>query len=278
MNACLAWVRPVADRSVTMRAVHVGPLPLDVETRQRLVEAARLATVGRLVASVVHQMSTPLAAISLRAESLEQSVVDPDRSNSSEKTLRYLHAIGEETARCKELLAALREFGGPLDPGAEPVDMAALCRSAVLLVRDEGLRRQLDFKLDLAERLGRVHGRKGRLGQAVLALLLNAIDASPQGARVTIEARGAAPADVIISVSDEGSGIPEEARDSMFWPFVSTRSPDHGAGLGLTASRAVAEQHGGTLEADSSARGSRFVLRLPTRGFAKGRDAADAGP
>ncbi len=88
----------------------VGGIVLDGETRERLLEASRLATLGRLLPSVVHQLSTPIAAIALRVEGLERTVASPETPASREKAQRYLLAMGEETQRCRDLLSALRDF------------------------------------------------------------------------------------------------------------------------------------------------------------------------
>jgi signal transduction histidine kinase len=265
--AATCRVGTVPGQSVTIRPVEPSVVDLrDPELRERLVEAARLATVGRLVAAFAHQMSTPLAAIALRAESLEQSAVDPERPASPEKTARYLHAITEETSRCQQLLSALRGFGGPLDTRVGPVDVGALCASALLLVRDEAVRRQVELRIETDPRLAPVRGIRARLGQAVLTLLLNAVDASPAGAQVLVAARADGAGGATVSVQDEGEGLPAGGQERMFEPFWSSRSPTHGLGLGLMACRAVIEAHGGTLETQAAGRGCRFVLHLPPAG------------
>lgn len=245
----------------------MGLSALDPELRERLVEAARLSTLGRLVPSVVHQISTPLAAIALRAESLEAGAADPGRGVEPEKLLRYLRAMGDESRRCKEMLAALREFAGRATQATEGVGLDRLCRSAAQLVRDEAMRKQVEVVLDLEGALPEVRGQKGRLGQAVLALLLNGVDTSPPGARVLVEARAEAGGVVVLTVTDEGEGLPDDVVRTLFEPFRSGRSPEEGIGLGLMASRVVAEEHGGSVEWESTlGRGSRFVLRIPVDG------------
>jgi two-component system NtrC family sensor kinase len=252
----------------------VGGIALDSETRERLVEAARLATLGRLLPSVIHQLSTPLAAIALRVEGLERSAAAPETPASREKAQRYLLAMGEETQRCRELLSALREFAAGGGLGLAPVDLAALCRGAAMLVRHEAMRRQIGIQLAGAS-VPTVRGQGHRLAQALLALVLNAVDASPPGGRVEIETR-ADDGRVVVTVHDQGSGIPDEVRLHLFEPFVSTREPGQGLGLGLMACRAIADAHGGSLELQpGSGRGSRFALSVPVGGPADTREGAD---
>jgi signal transduction histidine kinase len=239
------------------------------EAGARLLEAARLANVGRLVPSFAHQVSTPLAAIALRAESLERALADPERPAPPDKLRRYLHAIGEETQRCKLLLSTFQEFSRRPEPLPGPVLIQPLCRSAVVLVEHEAMRRQVELRLELADDLPVVRGRTVWLGQALLALLLNAIEASPSGASVRLAAH-AAEGEVVLSVSDEGGGVSEQIRARLFEPLASTNAPDAAAGLGLMACRAIAQAHGGSVAWEPlSPRGSRFELRLPASREAK---------
>lgn len=233
---------------------------LDATARERLVEAARLAAVGRLMPSLAHQLATPLAAIALRAESLEHS----SRGAEPSRLERYLHAIVAEAGTCKELLGLVRDFARPPRDEREPVDLNAVCRGAARLVLHEAMRRQIEVVLELAEPLPPVVGEEARIRGAVLALVLNAIDASPPAGRVTL-ATSATAGEVRMAVADEGDGIPEADSARLFEPFFSTRP--EGLGLGLTACRAVAEAHGGSVEAEArSGRGSCFTLRLPLVG------------
>jgi len=222
--------------------------------------------VGRLLPSVAHEMSTPLAAIALRAESLEHAL-DPERSSSTEKTRRYLQAIGDETRRVRDLLAALREFAGHLDTDSTSVDLAQLCRAAGRLVHHEAMRGQVEVSIEADDPLEAVRGQRARLGQAVLCLLLNAVQASPAGGRVRLEARNGPGSDVLVCVRDEGEGLAEDARERLCQPFASGRTPDRGLGLGLMAARIVAEAHGGSLTWESTpGRGSCFTLQVPVAG------------
>jgi signal transduction histidine kinase len=239
------------------------------ETRQRLLEAARLANLGRIVPSVAHDLSTPLAAIALRAESLEATLAAPPTPASAEKLARYLKAIGEETRRCKLLLAALQDFARRPDPQAAPIELAALCRNAFRLVQHEAMRKQVELKLELHEPLPAPSGQAAGVGQALLALMLNAIDFSPAGAAVVVDLAAAA-GEVVIAVVDQGPGLAEPVRARLFEPLVSTHPPARAAGLGLMACRAIAEAHGGAVMVKDASPGCRVELRLPVRGRREG--------
>ncbi|HVO10290.1 MAG TPA: HAMP domain-containing sensor histidine kinase [Vicinamibacteria bacterium] len=241
-----------------LAAVPQSPWSPGDEGRARLVEAARLANVGRLVPAVAHQLATPLASISLRAESLESDLQGPEGAVPRDKLDRYLRAISVETLRCQELLATLRVFARPPDPAFGEVDVNALCRGAAALVLHEAMRRQIEVQLDLDKALPSIRGCEGRLGQAVLSLLMNGLDASPAAGRVVLETRVDGPGEVVVTVTDEGPGVSDDVRLRLF-----EQPADRGPGLALFACRLIAEQHAGSIEcATGHGRGGRFVLRI----------------
>jgi signal transduction histidine kinase len=235
------------------------------DERARLVEAARLASVGRLVPTVAHQLATPLASIALRAESLESDLQGPGGAVKRDKLERYVRAISSETQRCKEILAAVRVFARPPDPAFGEVDVNGLCRSAAAVVLHEAMRRQVEVQLDLDGALPVVRGSEGRLGQAVLSLLMNGLDASPAAGHVVLQTRVDGPGRIAVTVTDEGPGVPDDVRRRLFEGVFSTQPPDRGLGLGLFACRVIAEQHAGSIECSTEhGRGGRFVLRVPS--------------
>lgn len=240
------------------------PRPFDDGDRERLVEAARLAGVGRFVSSVAHQLSTPLAAIALRAESLERTVEKLGDSEASARVRRHLKGIHEEAFRCKELLTTLQLFSRPPAAPDDLVDLNALCRHVCILVHHEGLRRQVAVSTHLAESPVRVTGDERRLAQAVLALVHNALNASPEGGVVRLETL-ARDGRATVMVTDRGEGVPASVAERLFEPLVSSHSPGSALGLGLMACQAIATAHRGTLRWEALADGgTRFALTLPS--------------
>lgn len=217
-----------------------------------------------MVPSFTHQLATPLASIALRAESLEHA--GDERAGlgaSADRLQRYLGAILQETQKCKELLSTLQQFARPSELANDPVDVNDLCRGATLLVRHEAMRRQVELHLELASPLPPVWGRRGALGQGILALLLNAVDASPPAGRVDVETRLDGQV-VELTVADAGERGAERASS---------------LGLGLRAAREIAAEHGGSMAIDEAEPGGRIVFRLPLRGAAPhaGEQSDDAG-
>jgi signal transduction histidine kinase len=253
---------------------------LSLEARQRLLEAARLATVGRLVPSFAHELSTPLAAIALRVESLARSAEEPGGAQSLERVHRYLHAVRDDTERCKVVLRDLHAFARRPDPTPRLMDLNQVCEAVARLVRHEAMRRRVELLLAPVPGLPSLMGQEGRIVQVAVCLVLNAIDASPGGGQVTLATQAAEDGHVALVVSDEGEGIHASVAARLGEPFVSARPAETAGGLGLLASLSIAADHGGTLRWESPGRGTRFVLRLPLdagRTSAGGRSDDDSG-
>ena len=238
---------------------------LPEEQLQGLMEVARLADIGRLVGIVAHELGTPLASIALRAQSLGQQAKDP-RLVALEpfaRFPRYLKTIEEETFRCKEILSNLSDFAraGSAVPRAE--DVGEIARRVAALLRHDALRRQVTVEVRAETDAPLVRGDTARLGQAVLALVRNALEASRPGNRVTVVVRRSPAGGCELVVTDQGHGVPPELAERVFEPFFTTRGPGW-AGLGLTLCQAIARSLGGEIRFESLPdRGSEFVLSLP---------------
>jgi len=215
---------------------------------ERLLPLARLADIGRLAASVAHEISTPLASITLRAESLARSAQDPrlQAIESFKNFPRYLKSIEEEALRCKEILARLMDFART--PAAEPrsVDLNALAERAGQLMRHEMMRRRVSLDFRPQPDLPRLEGWEGRLGQAMLALLLGALDAAAEGETVTLETSTPRADAASVRVGPMGDAVSMEDT--------------------LVVCRAVAAAHGGEATVETGASGTRVALVLPLRG------------
>lgn len=228
---------------------------------ERVIDLAHLAHIGRLAASVAHEISTPLASITLRAESLSRNARDPrlHAVDAFKNFPRYLKSIEEEALRCKEILSRLMDFARPPAEEWGPVDLNRLAERAGHLLRHEMMRRRVSLEFHPEPDLPHPEAREGRLGQAILALLLGALDASDEGGTVTLETARHAPEAVTVRVTHQGTGQAADAPEASLLPTV-------GPGLGLSICRVVASAHGGEIaEERGPARGGRVALVLPLR-------------
>ena len=243
------------------------------EQQERMLQAARLADIGLLAAGVAHEINTPLASIALRAESLLRSAEDArlQEIDSFKNFPRYLKTIDEEIFRCKKIISALLEFSRSRKPEVKEVDVNALAEKAADLVSHQMKLKQVALGLRLEPRLPTIEADDGQLRQAILVLLMNALDATSPGGHVEIETTRDGAGAVILSVIDDGPGIPKENLDKIFSPFFTTKPLGQGTGLGLAICHGVVSAHGGEIRVDSEVgRGTRFALVLPLHGHKEG--------
>ncbi|MET0551760.1 MAG: ATP-binding protein [Vicinamibacteria bacterium] len=235
------------------------------EQQERLQQASRLADVGQLAAGVAHEINTPLASIALRAEALLRQADDPGLATQAafEKFPRYLRAIDAESFRCKKIIGALLDFSRTRPPEVRSTDVNLLCENAADLLGHQMRLKQVRLDLRLEPGLPRLQADEGQLRQVLVALLMNALDASSASGTVRIETAREAE-EVWLIVEDEGAGISVENLDKVFTPFFTTKPPGRGTGLGLAVCHGLVTAHGGRIELQSEiGRGTRVSVVLP---------------
>ena len=236
-----------------------------VEANRAVARAEKLAAVGRLAAGVVHEINNPLATISACAEALESRLNEGafDASPEVEDLREYLSLIRGEAFRCKSITNGLLDFSRTRAGEHLPVSVAEVINSAARLIAHQKRGQQIEITIVTDENLQPVSGDEGQLQQAVIALATNAIDAMPDGGRLTLRGR-MEQASVILEVSDTGHGIAPENLTKIFDPFFTTKEVGRGTGLGLAVCYGIVAEHGGRLEAQSTVgTGTTFTISLP---------------
>jgi signal transduction histidine kinase len=235
-------------------------------TQQRtLTEQAGFAEVGALAAQVAHEIKRPLAGIKSAMELITQEYAMSD----AERNL--LSRVEDELQHVDETLRDLLSLARPVGLNSQPLDLHAVINGA--LVRLAGLpgAERVSVQRDFAAQLPTMTGDAARLEQAVLNLCVNAVEAMPDGGRLTITTR-ASDGTVELDVTDTGVGIPPENLDKILKPFFSTKS--FGTGLGLPLVARVVAAHGGRFWAESETgakggnHGTTFHIHLPVAGAA----------
>jgi PAS domain S-box-containing protein len=249
------------------------------EQRERMLRASRLADIGQLAAGVAHEINTPLASIALRAESLLKTSEDPrlQAVDSFKNFPRYLKTIDEEIFRCKRIIGSLLDFSRVRNPEVRDSDLNALAERAADLVGHQMKLKQVVLTVRLDPALPRVPVDEGQIRQALVALLMNALDATAAGGHVEIETHRDDAHSVALTVADTGVGIPAENLDKIFSPFFTTKPLGQGTGLGLAICHGIVSSHGGEIRVESEVgKGARLSLILPVS--RSGRPAASANP
>lgn len=236
-----------------------------VEANRAVARAEKLAAVGRLAAGVVHEINNPLATISACAEALESRVKEGafDASPEAEDLREYLALIRSEAFRCKMITNGLLDFSRTRAGEHAPVDVPGVIQSAARLVAHQKRGERVEIVTEVSTDVAMISGDEGQLQQAVIALSTNAIDAMPDGGRLTLGARNE-EGHVLIEISDTGIGIAPENLMKIFDPFFTTKEVGRGTGLGLAVCYGIVTEHGGRLDVQSAlGKGTTFTISLP---------------
>jgi signal transduction histidine kinase len=233
---------------------------------QQMKEKDRLAALGEMSAGLAHEIRNPLAAIKGAIQYLDPQKLPPDDRE-------FLEIMIEEVNRLNGVVTQFLDYSRPLKPSLQPTDVNEVLAKTFKLLEPE-VPAAIQLELQLADWLPRVNADAEQLKQVFLNLALNAFQAMPQGGRLHVSSRvardelafwreGARRADVVeIRFRDTGPGVAEEARESIFVPFYTTK--EKGTGLGLAICQRLVKAHQGTIQLRSApGEGAEFLVALP---------------
>ncbi|CAN5379176.1 hypothetical protein BH23GEM4_BH23GEM4_01670 [soil metagenome] len=222
-----------------------------------MIHREQLAAMGRLVAQLSHEINNPIYNIQNCLEALDR------RGDPGDPNREFLELAQEELTRMAALTRQLLDQSRPLPDSAAPLDLNAVAKRVLALVRPELERRGVASRLALESELPEVVAHPDALQQVLANLVENAMDAMPGGGTLTVGTRSEAEA-VEVWVEDTGGGISDEHLPHIFEAFYTTKPGIRGIGLGLFVSEGIVRGHRGRLTVESVPdRGSRFVIRLP---------------
>lgn len=224
--------------------------------QRELVRTATLASVGELSSSIVHEMRNPLSSIKMNLQSLLRTV-------ESDPGYRELADIAiAQVARLERMLNDLLQYGRPVEIRRQPMRFDDLARSAISLTVDQASKNRVRVVVEDELNDTALFVDSELMCRALTNLVLNGIEAAPQGGLVTVRGRRDADERAIVEVIDTGSGISSETLDQVFQPFFTTKPA--GTGLGLANVRKIVELHGGSVTAgNGNGGGAVFAIRLP---------------
>ncbi len=228
------------------------------KTQAALIHAERLAITGRLGASLAHEINNPLQAIIGCLGLADETLAEPTEAG------RYLAVAREELRRVARTVAQLRDLQNGLESErVEPVALNDVLAQLITLNTQQCTQQGITITWLPASRLPGLVAAPDRIRQVFLNILLNALEAMPQGGRLLVRtAPTRNPAGVSVTVRDTGDGMAPTVLEHIFEPFFSTKRK--GLGLGLFTSRNIIERHRGTIEVHSQPNhGTTFVVWLP---------------
>jgi len=233
---------------------------------KRMVQEDRMISLGKLVASCVHEINNPIQGLLTYCDLMRKMTASKQPSLANWQELdRYLAIVSDELVRCGDIISGLLSFSRETTPGYVDVDLNDILTAATSLTRHKLELQNIELALELAPGLVMVRGDTHQLQQAILNLIFNAIEAMPAGGSLAISTHpNAAAQQVTINVKDTGDGIPADNLDHIYDPFFTTKAPGEGTGLGLSIVYGIIKNHGGQVKVKSEVnRGTVFSLCLP---------------
>ena len=220
----------------------------------QMSRAEHFATLGELAAGLAHEIRNPLAGIAGVIEIVSRDLPPNSAARSVIKDAK------EEALQINRILTELLDTARPKPPQFRVSDIAATAEHAVMFARQQAITKRIMIELDKGDAIPPVDHDPNQINQVLLNLLLNAIQAMDKPGSIYVSLQRDSDA-VLITVADEGKGIPHETLPNIFRPFFTTKG--HGTGLGLSLARRIVESHGGQIEVRSEVgKGTQFIIRL----------------
>jgi signal transduction histidine kinase len=227
---------------------------LEASHEKQIQQAGKLASIGELASGIAHEIRNPLAGIGAAVEVLSEE------NNLNGQRAEIVGEVRRQIKRLNTTLRDLLDFARVREPEIAPCHVADLIKPMLALVRPDAQKYHVTIVEECAGELPPILADPGQLQQALLNVLLNAIQAMPDGGTLTLRTT---PVDgaVRVAISDTGGGIPHDNLHKIFSPFFTTKH--RGTGLGLAITRSIVDKHAGTITVDSeSGRGTTFTLQF----------------
>jgi len=227
-----------------------------------------MATLGEMATGIAHELNQPLNVMRMGADYLAKMIKRGEKI-SEDALLRVSRNINGQVERAATIINRLRDFGRKSSFEVYPVDINEPVADAVTILGEQLKLQDIDLHLKLAEALPKIFADKNRLEQVVLNLVTNAKDAmeGKKGKSTIVIATYQQGNEVVVEVSDTGSGIPEDIMGKIFEPFFTTKEVGKGTGMGLSIVYNIVKDFNGSIDVESTLNeGTTFRLRFPVCG------------
>lgn len=241
---------------VTGVVLHVRDITERHLIEEQLRRMERYMGMGSVAASLHHEINNPLSALALHLQLLDERLA----GNSDVEVEETMQVLKLEIARITGVLNGFREYASILTMNREKTDLASVVNRTIDLIRPQAERQGVGIKLHLPSTDATLRADAALLEQVLLNLVLNALEAMPQGGELRISVRHQLDR-VLLTVGDNGLGIPPELRSRIFDPFFTTKPS--GSGMGLAICDKIVREHGGQINLESKPEGTHFHITLP---------------
>ena len=237
----------------------------EITTRNQVLHDDKMASLGKLSASVVHEINNPLTGILNFIKLMQRLLGKPARGEEELGQLStYLDLVYKETSRVSKAVSNLLVFSRKTKPEFRPLTLNTLLGETISLTEYQMRLQDIKVARRFAANLMPVMADQGQMKQAFLNLMLNAIDAMPEGGTLTITTRNGRGQSVVVQIADTGVGISKECLTNIFEPFYTTKKTGSSVGLGLSVVYGIVRDHKGSIKVDSTVgQGTVFTVKLP---------------
>jgi two-component system NtrC family sensor kinase len=261
-NENVAWTRTLEQR-VEQKTRELK------RAHEHALHTEKMASIGKMAAVLAHEINNPLSGILTYAKLLHKWIDSEDGGKNHRRDIcDSLDLIASESRRCGDLVKNLLTFSRTTPINLQPTNLNQVIDRVLRLIQHQLDLGAIQVQLDLDAELPLVICDGAQIEQVLLALMMNALDAMPQGGNLWVTTRlKREDNSVRIVVRDDGCGIPPEILPRLFEPFLTTKETGRGVGLGLAISRSILERHNGDIEVQSEVgRGTTFTVTLPWDG------------
>ena len=231
--------------------------------RREARQAERLAELGTLTGGLAHEIKNPLSTIQLNLQLLREDLPDPEHDPAYGRIVSRLTTVQKEASRLRDILDDFLRFAGKMELVRKPTDVNDVLEEMVDFFHPQAQLQRVQLRLRRSPEPLVVPLDERLIKQALLNLLINAVQATPEGGEVMLSARRDGAGRAVLQVVDTGRGMEPDVLAKIFQAYYSTKKGGHG--LGLAISKRIIDEHGGTIRATSEVgKGTEFRIELPT--------------